>query len=414
MSMTIDIDPLDLVDPGRYQREGYPHQLWARLRAEAPVAYFEPPGFPPFWAITKHADLVQVASQPLIFSSAKGITLDRNAEAVSEAMAGLEMIVFLDPPKHGPMRQAANREFTKKAVRARFDDIGRIAAGVVDEATTGGELAECDFVTTFAARLPLGVMAWVLGVPPPEWQRLLHATETIIGKEDPEFRLAGETPDQARRRAQVEVHRYFEGLVEERRREPRPDLVSLLVQSSIDGVPLRQDQLIGYCELLVEAGNETTRDAISGGMHAFCQHPDQWERLRDRPELLPHAVEEILRWVTPISYFVRTATEGYELRGQKIRAGDKVVLFWGSGNRDEEVFEDPFEFRIDRQPNQHLVFGFGPHFCMGAHLARAELEHIFGLLPRRMAWFEQSGRVERLYSSINGAIKHLPIRYRLV
>ena len=186
------------------------------------------------------------------------------------------------------------------------------------------------------------------------------------------------------------------------------------MQSTVDGVPLSQDQLIGYCELLVEAGNETTRDAISGGMYAFCQHPDQWEKLRDHPELLPAATEEILRWVTPISYFVRTATEDYELRGQKIRAGDKVVLFWGSGNRDEEVFEDPFEFRIDRQPNQHLVFGFGPHFCMGAHLARAELEHIFGLLPARMEWFEPSGPVERLHSAINGAIKHLPIRYRLV
>lgn len=414
MPMTLDVDPLDLVDPARYQRDGCPHEVWARLRAEAPVAYFEPPGYPPFWAITKHSDLIQVASQPLVFSSAKGITLDSNAEAVTEALARFEMIVFLDPPRHGPVRQLANREFLRSRVRARFDDVGRIAAEIVNDGATGGDMAECDFVTKFAGRLPLEVIAWVLGVPSSDWQRLLRDTDTVIGQDDPEFRLPGETPEQAGRRAQIDMHQYFTQMIEDRRRDPRQDLVSLLVQSTIDGVPLTHEQLVGYCELLVEAGNETTRDAIAGAMHAFCQHPGQWVKLRDKPELLSDAVEEILRWVTPINYFVRTATEDYELRGQTIRAGDKVVLFWASGNRDEEVFEDPFEFRIDRRPNQHLVFGFGPHLCMGAHLARAELEHMFSLLPARMTWFEQSGPLERLNSSINGAIKHLPIRYRLV
>ncbi len=413
MPMTVDIDPLRLVDPAIYQREGSPHDLWTLLRAEAPVSYFEPPGFPPFWAITKHADLVEVAAQPLKFSSAKGITLDRNAEAATKAVAGLEMIVFLDPPRHGPMRQVANRQFLRSAVRARFDDIGHIATQIVDEAATAGEVAECDFVSRFAGRVPLEVIAWVLGVPPEDWQRLLEATDTIIGKEDPEFRRPGETPGQAQRRAQIDMHQYFDQMVEDRRRTPQSDLVSLLVQSEVEGEPLRHDQIIGYCELLVEAGNETTRDAIAGAMHSFCEHPDQWELLRRNPDLLPDTVEEILRWVTPINYFVRTATEDYELRGQVIHAGDKVVLFWGSGNRDEDVFDDPFEFRIDRRPNQHLVFGFGPHLCMGAHLARAEIETMFRILSTRMEWFEQSGPVERLYSSINGAIKHLPIRYRL-
>lgn len=414
MSMTLGIDPLDLVDPGRYQRDGRPHQLWAQLRAEAPVAYFEPPGYPPFWAITKHADLIQVASQPLIFSSAKGITLDRGAEEIAEAVASFEMIVFLDPPRHGPVRQLANKEFLRSRVRARFDDVGRIATEIVNDAATGGEIAECDFVSTFATRLPLEVIAWVLGVPRPDWEPLLRATDTVIGKEDPEYRLPGESPEGAQMRAQIYMHQYFQGLIEDRRRDPQDDLVTLLVQSTIDGVPLTLEQLTGYCELLVEAGNETTRDAIGGAMQAFCEFPEQWEKLQAHPELLPDAVEEILRWVTPINYFVRSATQDYELRGQTIHAGDKVVLFWASGNRDEEVFEDPFEFRIDRRPNQHLVFGFGPHLCMGAHLARAELEQMFNLLSSRMKWFEQSGPVERMNSSINEAIKHLPIRYRLV
>jgi cytochrome P450 len=413
MSAISDIDPLDLVDPERYQRDGCPHTLWAHLRAHAPVAFFEPPGFPPFWAITKHADIIELASQPLKFSSAKGITLDPDQAAAAVALAGFESLVSMDPPKHGPMRQVANREFLRSAVRARFDDIGRIATQIVDDAATGGEPAECDFVTAFAGRLPLEVIAWVLGVPRQDWQRLLRATDTVIGKGDPEFRLPGESPDEALKRARIDMHQYFDHMVEDRRREPQHDLVSLLVQSDIEGVPLTQLQLVSYCELLLEAGNETTRDAIAGAMHAFCEYPGQWEKLRDQRELLADGVEEILRWVTPINYFKRTATENYELRGQKIKAGDRVLLFWASGNRDEEVFDDPFDFRIARRPNQHLVFGFGPHLCMGAYLARAEIESMFAILPTRMQWFEQAGPVERLSSSINGAIKRLPIRYRL-
>jgi cholest-4-en-3-one 26-monooxygenase len=408
--MTIDIDPLDLVDPTRFAKHGYPHHVWTRLRAEAPVAYIEPPGYPAFWAITKHADVMQLASQPQRFSSASGITL---AMEVGALAAPSEMVVFLDPPRHGPMRQLTNRKFSRVAVRARSEEIERIAVGIVDQGATGGDVAECDFVEVFAAPLPVAVIAWVLGVPQVDWERLFRWTNEIIGKDDPEYRRTGESPEQTSMRARGELHRYFKQMVDQRRQDPQDDLVTELAQSQIDGVPLTQQQLVSYCELLVEAGNETARDAIAGGMQAFCEHPDQWEKLRAQPELLPDAVEEILRWVTPISYFARTATEDYELRGSTIRAGDRVALYWASANRDEEVFEDPFEFRIDRKPNQHLVFGFGPHLCMGAHVARAELQSIFGLLLARVAKFEQAGPLERLNSSINGAIKHLPIRYSL-
>jgi cholest-4-en-3-one 26-monooxygenase len=416
MSLTLDlgdIDPLDLVDASRYQLRGCPQELWARLRADAPVAHFVAPGLPPFWAITKHADLVHVASQPLIFSSARGITLDHYEQEVAAAMAGIESLVSMDPPRHGPMRQVANKEFLRSAVRARFDEIGRIAAEIIEEAATGGQVVETDFVTTFASRLPLEVIAWVLGVPRQDWQRLLSDSDTVIGKDDAEFRLPGESPDEASMRARIDMHAYFTDMVARRREEPQHDLVSLLIDSEIDGAPLTERQLVGYCELLIEAGTETTRDAIAGAMQAFCEFPDQWEKLKAHPELMPDAVEEILRWVTPINYFVRTATQDYELRGQTISEGDKVVLFWGSGNRDEDIFDDPFEFRIDRRPNQHLVFGFGPHLCMGAHLARAEIERMFTILLTRLETFEQAGPVERLHSSINGAIKHLPIRYKL-
>jgi cholest-4-en-3-one 26-monooxygenase len=214
-------------------------------------------------------------------------------------------------------------------------------------------------------------------------------------------------------RARGELHAYFERLIEQRRNDPQDDLVSELIRGTVDGRPLTGKQLLAYCELLVEAGNETTRNAISGGLLAFCEHPGEWEKLRGRPELVPDAAEEILRWVSPISHFTRVATEDCEVRGATIRAGEQLALYYASANRDEEVFEDPFAFRVDRRPNPHLAFGFGEHFCMGAHLARVELETIFRHLLARLQWFELSGPVERLSSAVNGSIKRLPLRYRM-
>jgi cholest-4-en-3-one 26-monooxygenase len=403
------VDPVDLVDPERYARRGYPHDVWTRLRADAPVAYFAPEGFEPFWAITKHADIVEISKQPLRFSSEPGITL-RLAGAPIYAS---EMVVMLDPPRHGPMRRVINGRFTPRAVRERREDVDRIAVDVMDTAVPGGSTGELDFVERIAAPLPLGVIAWVLGVPRDDWELIFRWTNEIIGKEDPEYRREGETPDQTSRRARREVHAYFRRLIEQRRREPADDLVSELIRGEVDGKPLTEEQLVAYTELLVEAGNETTRNAISGGLLALAEHPAEWEKLRAHPELLPDAVEEVLRWASPISHFTRTATEDYELRGEKIRAGEQVALYYASANRDDELFDDPFAFRVDRRPNPHLAFGFGEHFCMGAHVARVEIETIFRHLTRRLEAFEVCGDVERLSSITNGSIKHLPLRVRM-
>jgi cholest-4-en-3-one 26-monooxygenase len=214
-------------------------------------------------------------------------------------------------------------------------------------------------------------------------------------------------------RARGELHAYFEQLIERRRHDAQDDLVSELIQGEVEGTPLTAEQLLTYCELLVEAGNETTRNAISGGLLAFCDHRGEWEKLRANPALLSDAVEEILRWVSPIIHFTRTASENCELGAAKIRAGDQLALYYASANRDEEVFEDPFTFRIDRKPNPHLAFGFGEHFCMGAQLARVELEVIFHHLLARLDSFDLFGSVERLSSAVNASIKRLPLRYRL-
>jgi cholest-4-en-3-one 26-monooxygenase len=407
--MITEEDARDLVDPARYARDGYPHELWTRLRAVAPVAYFDPPGLEPFWAITKHADILEISKQPLRFSSAQGITLRHEGAPVMAS----EMVVMLDPPKHGPVRKVANARFTPRAVRERRTDIERIAVDILDDAAPAGAAGELDFVVRIAAPFPLAVIAWILGVPSDDWALLFRWTNEVIGKDDPEYRRPGESPGQTIKRARGEVHVYFQHLIDERRSDPRDDLVSELIRGEIDGVPMTDSQLVSYCELLVEAGNETTRNAISGGLLAFCEHQSEWEKLKDHSDLMPDAVEEILRWVSPISHFTRTATEDYELRGTKIRAGDQVALYFASANRDEEVFENPFAFRVDRRPNPHLAFGFGEHFCMGAYVARVEIETILRHLLERLEWFEVAGAVERLSSIVNGSIKHLPVRFQV-
>jgi cholest-4-en-3-one 26-monooxygenase len=403
------VDPVELVDPDRYARLGYPHDVWTRLRAEAPVARFQPPGYEPFWAITRHADVMEISKQPLRFSSVRGITL----RTVNAPVFASEMVVMLDPPRHGPMRRVINARFTPRAVRERRDDIDRIAVEILGAAAPEAGAGELDFVERIAAPFPLAVIAWVLGVPRDDWELLFRWTNEVIGKDDPEYRRPGESPGQTIKRARGEVHTYFRRMIEQRRRDPHDDLVTALVHGEIDGSPLTEEQLVSYCELLVEAGNETTRNAVSGGLLAFCEHRGEWEKLRERPELLPDAVEEILRWVSPICFFTRTATDDYELRGERIPAGEQVALYYASANRDEEVFEDPFAFRVDRRPNPHLAFGFGEHFCMGAHVARVELETIFRHLLGRVDSFEVAGPVERLSSITNGSVKHLPLRYRM-
>jgi len=402
------IDPMDLVEGARFAARGYPDAVWTRLRAEAPVCWFAPEGWQPFWAITKHADIQAVATQPERFSSEHGLII-MPAGAPGQPS---EMIVTMDPPRHGPLRNVAIRRFTPRAVRERQAEIERITTEILDGITADG-IDEFDFVERIAAPLPIGVISWLLGVPPSDWQLLFRWTNEVIGKDDPEFRRSGESPGQTLRRARGELHAYLEELIAARRANPGDDVVSHLIASEIDGEPLTPRQLLNYAELMVEAGNETTRNAISGGLLAFAQHPEQWKALRAEPELLPTAVEEILRWVSPIIHFNRHATQPTEVHGVEIPAGDNVALFFASGNRDEDVYDDPFAFRVDRAPNPHLAFGFGTHYCMGAHLARVELETIFRHLLVRLESFEVTAPVERLASNVNGGIKHLQIRCEL-
>ncbi len=272
---------------------------------------------------------------------------------------------------------------------------------------------ECDFVAAVSAPLPIAVIGWLLGVPKPDWPLLFDWTNRIIGAGDEEFQREGEGPMESSRNAMVELFSYFTEIVEEKKKKPADDLITLFTQLEYEGKPLEFMDILAWCLIIVVAGNETTRNGTSGGMLAFVENQDEMRKLQQDPSLLRDAVEECVRWSTPIIHFARTANRDYEIRGKTIKEGQSVALFYPSANRDEDVFEDPFTFRIDRRPNRHLGFGIGEHFCAGSHLARLEMAVAYKYLLPRIEEIELAGPVERLRSTLVGGVKHLPIRYKL-
>ncbi len=409
--MTTECAPggLELIDPDEYARHGYPHAAWRRLRREAPVFRVERSD-PPFWALVRHADIVAVSRQPQRFSNEPRFQYVAGAHGENFVA---RTIISMDPPQHRRYREVASPRFTPRALRALAPEIDAIAGEVLDALAAVGPSGECDFVEAFAAPLPIAVIARMLGLPHADWPRLYAWTNRIVVASDPRFRAPGASQEETRREATDELFGYFRELLARRRCEPRDDLVSALADARIDGAPLAELDLLAYYLILVAAGNETTRNAISGGLLAFLEHPSEWRRVCRDPALLPLAVEEVLRWTSPVVQMARTATCDGEVGGTPIRAGDTLVMFYPSANRDEALFPDPDAFRVDRQPNRHLAFGVGEHVCVGAHLARLELAAAFRQLARRLEHAELAGPPARLRSSMVGGLARLPIRYAL-
>jgi cytochrome P450 len=406
------LDDLDIVSNETFADNGYPHAAWTRLRRESPLHYFTRGVKVPFWAVTRHEDIVWVSRQPRRLLNAPRLAVFPAFAPPAEDERMARHLLNMDAPDHAEYRKLASPWFTPRSIRRLQPAIERISGELLDALCADGGDAETDFVTSVAAPLPLSVLAELLGVPRADWNLMFEWTNAIIGAQDPEYRLS-EDAQQSARQAQEGLFRYFVALVDERRKRPRQDMVSVLATAKLRGAEVPPFELLSYFLLLVVAGNETTRNATSGGLLALIENPDQLEELRDDPDLLDPAVEEILRWTTPVIQFCRTASEDFERRGQKIRAGDSLCLFYPSANRDEEVFDAPFDFRIDRRPNPHLAFGIGEHFCMGANLARLELRVVFSQLAARIEGIEAAGPVERLRSSFLGGVKHMPIRLRL-
>ena len=406
------LESFNLIHPDDYARHGYPHEIWRRLRREDPVHWWDRTAGVPFWAITKHADIIEISKQPERFVNGKRLVIGHEPEQRPDPVFP-PTLIEMDPPKHGIYRQLVSKRFTPRYLQRLHRDVERIAAEIVDALVEKSDSGECDFVREVAAPLPIAVIAWLLGVPKSDWNLLFDWTNRTIGSGDPEYQREGKTSQETAREAMTETFLYFSKLVEERKRKPEDDLITLFTQARVDGQPLPPMDVLAWCLIILIAGNETTRNATTGGMLAFIENPGELRRLQQSPTLLPSAIEEVVRWTTPIIHFARTASEDYELRGKRIRAGDALALFYPSANRDEEIFDEPYRFRIDRDPNRHLGFGMGEHFCLGAHLARLELSVAYRHLLPRIEEVELAGPVQRLHSSLVGGVKHLPIRYKL-
>ncbi|NQZ95274.1 MAG: cytochrome P450 [Myxococcales bacterium] len=400
-----------LVDPDYYQRSGYPHESWRELRTERPIHFIEREQGDSYWAITKHADITAIGRQPEIFSSRMPVVRDQ--ELVDAPSIDLpQAIITLDPPIHAKYRELVSKRMTPRKVAKLHDDIEKIAIRILKDLEEH-EDAGCDFVDTVAAPLPIAVIAYLLGVPADDWRQLYKWTNESAGSSDPENRRDGESSRDTMQRAAHEQFRYFAELREERLANPQDDLVTLLANANVDGEPLPVMDVLAFYQILLAAGNETTRNATSGGLLALIEHPEEMAKVQADPSLLGSTVEEILRWTSPVIHFARTATRDSELGGHEIRKGEVVGMFYPSANRDEDVWEDPERFRVDRKRNPHIAFGVGEHYCLGAHVARLELNVIFRHLLPRLAEVEITGPVDRLRSNLIGGVKRLPIRYRL-
>jgi cholest-4-en-3-one 26-monooxygenase len=403
----LQLAEVDLYDPGSYV-EGVPHEMFATLRREAPVYRHPKPDGDHFWCVTKHADLVSVNRDNHTFSSNRAATNIDTPPGESLDQVRL-MMLNLDPPEHTKLRKIVNKGFTPRRIRELMDHLETEAKGIVGRAVEKGEV---DFVTEVAADLPLIAIAEFLGVPVEERQRIFDLSNGLIGFDDPDYRATAIDPAEA----SVEMFLFAQEMADRKRANPGDDIVSDLLGAEVDGHTLSDLEFNLFFLLLAVAGNETTRNAISHGMHALLTHPGETRKLVDDPSLLDGAIEEILRWASPVMYFRRTTTKPVTVRGVDIPE-DEAVVFWHiSANRDEEVFDDPFRFDITRSPNPHssaqIAFGGGgPHFCLGANLARAEMKVTFEALLPHLATAELVEQPRRLRSNFINGLKEMKVRF---
>jgi len=384
--------------------ERVPHEWFAFLRQNAPVWWQEEEDGPGFWAVTSLADATLVNRDYEHFSSARKATY--LWEMSEDDLAQQQLVMLnMDPPLHTRYRRLVNKGFTPRMINELHERIHVATDNIIDQVI---ETGSADFVTDIAAELPLVVIAELLGVPNEDRHRMFDWSNRMIGSDDPEYQTAGE----AAQMASMELYAYASELFGKKRIDPHDDLMSVLTQVEIEGEQLSSFELELFFLLLTVAGNETTRNLISGAMAAFFENPDQWELLRNDRSLLPDAVEEMLRYVTPVMNFRRQTTSAFELGGQQIEADTKVVFFHISANRDEKVFANPQKFDITRNPNPHMAFGGGgPHFCLGANLARMEIRVMFEHLLDRMPDMQLAGDVQRLQSAFISGVKHIPITF---
>jgi cytochrome P450 len=406
----VDFPEIDraLTDPSYYV-EHDPHPLWQQLRREDPI-HWTSGLVRGFWSLTRYEDIIAVFSEPNLFTSTRGLIVPSSPEMeqLTPEMTGAgQMMIMTDPPLHVAMRRAFNRLFLPRAV-GRYDSPG---TALVDEILNEAvERGECDFVVDVAARLPMAFICEIMGIPRPDWPLMFKWGNMSLGNEDPEYQTESGSALETRQEGTSKLGSYCASLALERRGSSGEDLLSVLANAEINGRKLTESELIHNGFLYVVGGLETTRNAISGGLLAFINYPAEWARLVAEPALLPAAIEEILRWTSPITHIARVALKDTVVGGKAIGAGEQLATWLPSANRDEQVFEDPYRFDIARTPNEHIAFGKGEHFCAGAHLARLELRLMLDAILKQIDKFELAGPVERLQSNLVAGIKHMPVR----
>jgi cytochrome P450 len=400
-----------VIDPKTYVDQRAYDELFGALRRESPVRWAAPEGDRPFWLVTRHADIIEIERQPVRFVNEQRSVLTTIAdEQRLKALTGrqdsaLRTLVNMDDPDHRVFRAITQAWFMPPNLQKLEGSIAALAREFVDRMEAMG--GACDFARDIANWYPLRVIMSILGVPPQDEALMLRLTQELLGSTDPEMkRQSG-----ARRNTYKDFFAYFAEITADRRRHPRDDVASVIANATLDGRPIGELEAASYYVIIATAGHDTTSSTTAGGLLALLQHPDALARLRAEPNLLTAAVDEMVRWVSPVKHFFRTATEDFILRGQEIKAGDSLMMCYPSGNRDEDVFEAPFEFRIDRSPNRHLAFGFGAHLCLGMHLARIEIRAFFRELLPRLDHVELAGEPAWVEANFVSGLKRMPIRY---
>jgi cytochrome P450 len=406
---TMDEAAKVLCNPLAYADEPKLHAALTHLRANAPVSWVEVPKYRPFWAITKHADIMDIERNNMLFTNWPRPVLTTAEGDEMQAAAGVRTLIHLDDPQHRVVRAIGADWFRPKAMRALKIRADELARNYVDKMMEVGP--ECDFAQEVAVNYPLYVIMSLLGIPESDFPRMLKLTQELFGSDDSEFKRGSTNEDQLP--ALLDMFQYFNGVTAARREHPTEDLASAIANARIDGEPLSDIETVSYYLIVATAGHDTTSATISGGLHALIENPDQLRRLRGNLDLMPLATEEMIRWVTPVKEFMRTAAEDTTVRGVPIAAGESVLLSYVSGNRDDDVFDVPFRFDVGRDPNKHLAFGYGVHFCLGAALARMEVNSFFTELLPRLKSIELTGAAQFVATTFVGGLKHLPVRYQL-
>ena len=401
-----------LAEPRAYADEPRLHAALAELRSQTPVAYVDVPGYYPFWAITKHADVMAIERDNELFINAPRpmlITREKDdlAKANLAAGGGIRTLIHMDDPLHRDIRKIGADWFRPKAMRALKERVDELAKIYVDKLVEKGP--ECDFVQEVAVNYPLYVILSLLGLPESDFDRMLKLTQELFGNDDDEMGRGSSAEEL--NAVILDFFNYFTELTADRRANPTEDLASAIANAKLNGEYLNDVDCLSYYVIVASAGHDTTSAAISGGLLALTENQDQLARLKADMSLMPLATEEIIRWSAPVKEFMRTATRDTEVRGVPIKEGESVLLSYVSANRDEEIFENADKFDVGRDPNKHLSFGYGVHFCLGAALARMEINSFFTELIPRLESIELAGDPEFMATTFVGGLKHLPIRY---